>query len=121
MAGPRAGEGPGTRAGAASDRLREGYRLTLQRELGRTDGRDDGVTTPDELDIAWRVGGACPELSAEARHGPYVWRGRLAACRSRPDVATPSYRADAPVCHQPWRRASSASPARPTANVPKTA
>ncbi|MGV8965878.1 MAG: hypothetical protein ACOH2F_06325 [Cellulomonas sp.] len=53
-------------AGTVGDRLRFGYRLALQNELGRTDGRDDGATTPDELDIAWRVGVACPELSAEA-------------------------------------------------------
>ncbi len=58
--------GAGTGPGKVGDRLRLGYRLALQRELGRTDGRDDGATTPDELDIAWRVGVACPELSAEA-------------------------------------------------------
>jgi len=61
------GDAGGARgAGAGSDGLRLGYRLALQNELDRSGVRDDGATTPAELDMAWRVGVACPELSAEA-------------------------------------------------------
>lgn len=56
----------GTRSGFGSGRLRFAYRLALQCELDGADLRADGATTPEALDIAWHVGIACPELSADA-------------------------------------------------------
>ena len=63
--------GPGCRvtivrgAADAAGHLRFGYRLALLRELETGQCRPDGSTTPEELNDAWHVGVAHPQLRSE--------------------------------------------------------
>jgi hypothetical protein len=53
-------------AAAAPASLPRAYHLALLRELAREPERRDGARAPQDLDDAWRVGVACPALSADA-------------------------------------------------------
>lgn len=52
------------------------YRQALVDELARTPQRQDGCTTPEQLDDAWRVGMASPAVSEPVA---IAWRGCLQA------------------------------------------